>query len=64
MKTIKINDFPKYTTEFHNDGYDTWEESVRANGYKSVKVNAVHPFFGTVLDLSDEDYTWFLLRWS
>lgn len=61
MKTIKLRDFPKYKAECQNDEYDTWEESVRANGFKSARAD---PDFGTYIIMSDADYTWFVLRWS
>ena len=64
MKTIDIIDFPKYKDECRNDGYNTWEESVRANGYKSARAVPDDNFFGTYIIMSDEDYTWFIMRWS
>ena len=65
MKLINISDFPKYTAECLNDEYDSWEASLIANGYKSAE--ALHEdgnYWGTLINLSDEEYTWFVLRWS
>jgi hypothetical protein len=64
MKTIHIGDFPKYKKECQNDEYDTWEESVRANGCKSAMAEPDNNYFGTYIRMSDADYTWFVLRWS
>jgi hypothetical protein len=61
MKILDLYYFPKYKTEFINDGYSTWKASVRANGFKSAVTCSA---FGERLWISDEEYTWFLLRWS
>lgn len=63
MKQIKIVDFPKYRAEFRYDEYNTWEESLKANGYPSATAKP-DTLYGNVLELSDEEYTWFVLRWS
>jgi|LakMenEpi03Aug12_release.lakeMendotaPanAssembly.Ray.scaffolds.fasta_scaffold396428_3 hypothetical protein len=64
MKTINVSDFPKYKKACQNDEYDTWEESVRANGCKSARADLGNNYFGNYIIMSDADYTWFILRWS
>jgi hypothetical protein len=59
MKKIYIADFPKFEEEFVHDEYD---KSMKASGFKSAIVTYNYRY-GYEIHLSDEDYTWFILRW-
>ena len=60
---FKLRDFPKfnkYAIDIRNNNYAinyTWEDVFAAAGYKTYQ-------FGNFHSLSEEEYTWFVLRWS
>jgi hypothetical protein len=63
MKLINLYYFPKFEKEFYYDGQCTWEDSLIANGFNSAIAG---PDLSTPWEVlvSDEEYTWFVLRWS
>ena len=64
MKTIDIFQYPRFTTAYEN-AYTTWCEDMILAGFKSAKLCSGQSYFvGRSYYLSDEDYTWFLLKWS
>jgi hypothetical protein len=62
MKKIYVSDFPKFKEMFWRDGL-SWQATFRANGFKSVIEDHAFASADRVL-ISDEEYTWFVLRWS
>jgi hypothetical protein len=61
MKWFDITNFPKFSKE--SESYSgTLDEKMRRMGYKTAtfKVNGTMKAWG----MSEEDYTWFLLRYS
>ena len=63
MKKIYVSDFPKFKKMFFMDGLPSWKATFRANGFNSVIEDQTFASAERVL-ISDEDYTWFILRWS
>lgn len=59
MKFFRLVDFPKFRDEYLNDGYETWGESLRNNGYPSTQVVGAEMF-----EMDDIEYTHFVLRFS
>jgi hypothetical protein len=61
MKWFDITNFPKFTKECAIYS-GTLDEKMRRMGYKTAtfKVNGTMNAWG----MSEEDYTWFVLRWS
>ena len=61
MKTINIYNFPKFMDAWDLPQYAGMSggECMRALGFKSARYMG-----GNYWGLSDEDYTWFILRWS
>jgi|LakMenE01Jun11ns_1017448.scaffolds.fasta_scaffold6989784_1 hypothetical protein len=53
--------FPKFRRFAAGDGYDTWEASLRNNGFPSARV---HDYNDLIYEMDDIEYTWFVLRWS
>jgi hypothetical protein len=63
MKTINIFDFTKFTDHYGpntNPNLLTWEDCLRDYGIK----NPVFIEDTFTVELTDEEYTWFILRWS
>jgi hypothetical protein len=63
MKKICVSDFPKFKKMFWMDGLPSWAATFRANGFNSVIEDQTFVSAERVL-ISDEEYTWFILRWS
>jgi hypothetical protein len=63
MKKVYVSDFPKFKEMFWRDGLPSWQATFRANGFKSVIEDQTFASADRVL-ISDEEYTWFVLRWS
>lgn len=66
MKEIDLMDFTNfvahcYDNESHSQS-ESWDESLRIEGYHSAK--CVLRNRTAVILLSDEDYTWFILKWG
>lgn len=65
MKKFDINKFQKFRQEcYNNDAYSraySWVEALHIAGYKSAI-----SYNGTVrgIYLSEEEYTWFVIKWS
>ena len=61
MKMVDIYKFDKFIDTW-TDEYKHFagDECMQALGFKSAKYNLLDG----VWELSDEDYTWFILRWS
>jgi hypothetical protein len=61
MIWFDITCFPKFMKDFERNGWLV-DEAMRRMGYKS----AIFEANGTMCawGLSEEEYTWFILRWS
>lgn len=57
---IDMNFFPKFYHHIKNDRYNSWEESLWANGFKSAQQETGSSY----VELNEKDYTWFILKWS
>ena len=62
MKKFNLLEFPKFLDSLREQPFGiTGDEYMRILGYTSAQFN---PLDGLAWSLSDEEYTWFVLRWS
>jgi hypothetical protein len=63
MKVINIFDFPKFVNYYDAISftiYKTWEDCLKDSG-----INSPVFYENTYnLEITDEEYTWFILKWS
>lgn len=64
MKRVnfQIHDFPNFVKYAHDSGNDAWEQDFIDAGFSSIKWG--YDGVGGFCSLSEEEYTWFILRWS
>jgi hypothetical protein len=58
---FNIRNFPKYCDEYFNDGL-SWDAGLRKNGYPSARESISH--IPSMIMMDDEEYTWFVVKWS
>ena len=58
-----MRSFPKFMKEFFDDECNTWEESLRNNGYPSAQYDLMNGDF-EIIEMDNIEYTHFVLRWS
>ena len=59
---IDIRNYPKFMREYEDEWHYTWEQSFHTAGFKSATRREEMLIWEYELD--DEEYTWFVLRWS
>jgi len=61
MKELNLMTYPKFMDHYGpNDSFDTWVECLIDAGIKDPCIST-----GLIFNnITDEEYTWFVLRWS
>ena len=58
---IDLRNYPKFVAAYENDGKLSWEQSLHTAGFKSANGDEMLIW---EYKLDDEEFTWFVLRWS
>lgn len=64
MIEFNLSKFPRYTSEFFDDDFNSWVESLRNNGYSSASFCGPNYNGYLRISMDDIEYTHFVLRWS
>jgi hypothetical protein len=63
MKQFKISNFPKFVEYAYSNpelnNLNQWDEILAAAGFKTAIYKGINSWC-----MDDEEYTWFVLRWS